>query len=194
MASSYPGGYDVLADPGANLGSTPLHSVQHIAVNDAVEATQATLGLNPQGAYATVQARLERLGAIVSAEKLPASLQNAPGAASWAGWTQFDSTVTVPSWATKAMITGSVTGIYDVGTNNIYDLRLAIGTDASPKMVVNEPSKGANNRMSLPLVGQVTLTSTGSKTLQLQTWKISGSSTWAADTIARLAAVITFMP
>jgi hypothetical protein len=61
MASAYPGGYDALPDPGANLSGPPLHSTQHLAINDAIEAIQVELGLNPSGADATVAATLAAL-------------------------------------------------------------------------------------------------------------------------------------
>jgi len=64
MASSYPGALDALSDP---VGTDPMNSVsvphatQHKNVNDAIEAIQATLGVNPQGAYASVAARMSAL-------------------------------------------------------------------------------------------------------------------------------------
>lgn len=61
MATSYPAGYDALANPGTNLSSSPLHSVQHTNLNDAMEAVQAELGLNPSGSAATVAARLDSI-------------------------------------------------------------------------------------------------------------------------------------
>ena len=71
MASSYPGGYDVFTNP---TPTTPLneagdlaHDVQHASVNDAVEAIQAELGLDPAGAAATVAARLSALESSVGA-------------------------------------------------------------------------------------------------------------------------------
>jgi hypothetical protein len=61
MASSYPGGYDTLPDPAANLSGPPLHSTMHNAINDAIEAIQHELGLDPSGADATVAALLAAL-------------------------------------------------------------------------------------------------------------------------------------
>lgn len=58
MASSYPGSLDALSNPaGTDLLSTG-HAAQHGNVNDAVEAVQSTLGVNPQGGAATVAARI----------------------------------------------------------------------------------------------------------------------------------------
>lgn len=61
MASSYPGGYDVLPNPSANLSGPPLHSTIENSQKDAIEAIQAELGLTPSGADATVAATLAAL-------------------------------------------------------------------------------------------------------------------------------------
>lgn len=58
MTTNYPGGYDSFDDPGTNLDNPP-HDQLHIDLNDAVEAVQAELGLNPRGSFSTVRARLE---------------------------------------------------------------------------------------------------------------------------------------
>jgi hypothetical protein len=58
MTTSYPGGFDAFAAPGTNLSSTPNHDDMHIDVQDAVEAIQAELGLNPSGTFSTVAVRL----------------------------------------------------------------------------------------------------------------------------------------
>ena len=57
MASSYPGGLDAFSNPAASdaLDSVSVpHHTQHANANDAIEAIQAALGLNPQGGSATV--------------------------------------------------------------------------------------------------------------------------------------------
>jgi hypothetical protein len=62
MATNYPGALDVLTNPAStDRLTTPSHAEQHANVNDAVEAIQATLGVNPQGASATVSDRQERI-------------------------------------------------------------------------------------------------------------------------------------
>lgn len=61
MPSAYPAGYDTLPDPPANLSGPPLHSTIHNSENDAIEAIQHALGLNPSGADATVAAALAAL-------------------------------------------------------------------------------------------------------------------------------------
>ncbi len=60
MASSYPAGLDSFVNPtDLDTMDDPPHATQHADVNDAVEAVQAELGLNPRGSEATVRARLD---------------------------------------------------------------------------------------------------------------------------------------
>jgi len=62
MPSSYPGGYDALTNPaGGDDLTSPSHSGQHTDANNAIEAIQAELGLDPAGAQATVKARLDTM-------------------------------------------------------------------------------------------------------------------------------------
>ena len=59
MATNYPGSIDSFTNPVSTdtLASVP-HAAQHDNINDAVKAVETTLGVNPQGSYATVAARL----------------------------------------------------------------------------------------------------------------------------------------
>lgn len=63
--SGYSGAFDVLNNPNPTgaLGTldNPPHAQQHVRANDAIEAIQAELGVNPAGAFATVVARLDGL-------------------------------------------------------------------------------------------------------------------------------------
>lgn len=57
--ASYPGSQPTLTDPtSSNFLNQPSHSLLHRQVNDEIEAIAAELGLNPAGAYATVDARI----------------------------------------------------------------------------------------------------------------------------------------
>lgn len=63
MASSYPGSLDSLTNPasGDAMNSGAGHAAQHADANDAIEAIQATLGVDPQGGELTVADRLDAL-------------------------------------------------------------------------------------------------------------------------------------
>jgi hypothetical protein len=61
MATSYPNGLDNFTNPTSEDkldSATVPHSAQHTNANDAIEAIQAELGLNPKGASESVVARL----------------------------------------------------------------------------------------------------------------------------------------
>ena len=63
MPTVYPGALDSFVNPtDTDTLDTPPHDGQHTDSNDAMEAVQAELGLNPRGAFATVRARLDDLG------------------------------------------------------------------------------------------------------------------------------------
>lgn len=64
MATNYPGALDAFNNPtAADDLDTPgvLHDEQHANANDAIEAIEATLGINPQGTAASVAARLAQV-------------------------------------------------------------------------------------------------------------------------------------
>jgi hypothetical protein len=64
MASAYPSGFDSLAKPTATTKEDDAgfeHDIVHTNEANAIEAVQTTLGLNPQGAFATVDARIDDL-------------------------------------------------------------------------------------------------------------------------------------
>jgi len=61
MATNYPNSLDILINPSAtdtlNSGVVP-HAQQHANINDAMEAVQTILGVNPSGSYLTVKDRI----------------------------------------------------------------------------------------------------------------------------------------
>jgi hypothetical protein len=64
MASSYPGALDSFTNPTATDSlndPTVPHATQHADANDAIEAIETVLGINPEGGEATVSARIGAL-------------------------------------------------------------------------------------------------------------------------------------
>jgi hypothetical protein len=62
MASSYPGALDSFTNPTATDSlndPTVPHATQHADANDAIEAVQGELGINPAGTFNTVVLRLD---------------------------------------------------------------------------------------------------------------------------------------
>lgn len=69
MATNYPGALDTLTNPTSTDtldSATVPHATQHANANDAIEAIQAELGINPRGSSATVVARLGTLAPLAS--------------------------------------------------------------------------------------------------------------------------------
>jgi hypothetical protein len=61
MATNYPNSLDVLINPTVNdtLNSVTVpHHEQHANLNDAMEAVQTVLGLNPAGSHLTIKDRI----------------------------------------------------------------------------------------------------------------------------------------
>jgi hypothetical protein len=69
MSTNYPGALDSFVNPTATDtldSATVPHATQHADANDAIEAIEVTLGVNPQGGSATVVARLTALDSTVA--------------------------------------------------------------------------------------------------------------------------------
>lgn len=59
MTTSYPSGIDTFTNPAAtDTLASPAHHTQHSDANDAIEAIEAELGINPSGSYTDVVSRL----------------------------------------------------------------------------------------------------------------------------------------
>lgn len=61
MSTAYPGAIDTYVIPGPTEtlgGSNPTHPQLHKNETDAITAIQTVLGINPQGSFASVAARL----------------------------------------------------------------------------------------------------------------------------------------
>lgn len=67
MATSYPSNLDNLSNPTGTDKQSTGHAAQHANANDAIEAIQSSLGILPQGGYASVRLRLEAIEANVAA-------------------------------------------------------------------------------------------------------------------------------
>ncbi len=63
MATNYPSGLDSLSNPAGSDALSTGHASQHANANDAIEAIEGELGLNPRGGSATVKARFDAIEA-----------------------------------------------------------------------------------------------------------------------------------
>ena len=88
MATVYPGAIDALSNPtaGDNLDTASvLHTTQHTNINDAVEAIETELGINPRGAALSVRARLDAIDTSISAKLNSSTFHAAFGVATLDG-------------------------------------------------------------------------------------------------------------
>lgn len=73
MSINYPNSLDVLINPTANdtlnSGVVP-HHLQHALANDAIEAIQTVLGVNPAGSHLTVKDRIINTETLLAAQAL----------------------------------------------------------------------------------------------------------------------------
>lgn len=73
MATQYPSSLDNFVNPTGSdkLNSTTVpHAKQHADLNDAVEAVQTVLGLNPAGSHLTVKDRIISAEAQISTQSV----------------------------------------------------------------------------------------------------------------------------
>ena len=63
MTTNYPSGLDSLSNPAGSDALSTGHASQHANANDAIEAIEGELGLNPRGGSATVKARFDAIEA-----------------------------------------------------------------------------------------------------------------------------------
>ncbi|MGA1046551.1 MAG: hypothetical protein ACO3UU_00945 [Minisyncoccia bacterium] len=121
MPSGYPSSLDSFSNPTSSNklnDSGVVHADQHANANDAIEAIQATLGINPQGASATVVARLGTLATLASPTftGTPA----APTAAANTNTTQIATTAFVLGQGNTTAATIAALGSQAAGASNLY--------------------------------------------------------------------------
>lgn len=109
MAASYPGGFDTMSDPSANLSGPPLHSTMHNQINDVIEAIEAELGINPSGSYATVAAALAPIWTDVAAGSIT-FVQNVTTVTKTAGYAAYQKYGTTVRWQGHLTATGAGAG------------------------------------------------------------------------------------
>lgn len=73
MSTNYPNSIDNFTNPTSTDkldSATVPHHLQHSNINDAVEAIESELGINPSGPYSTVKARIEGLESDILSQSL----------------------------------------------------------------------------------------------------------------------------
>lgn len=123
MPSNYPGALDSFANPaGTDPRTSPDHAGQHTATNDAMEAVQGELGLDPAGDYATVRARLDALRFGQAIPYPSAFAGDSEDMSSLANWADVD------AFTTKEIVGGHVLHLVTVGPSKDDRVRKTLGT------------------------------------------------------------------
>ncbi len=120
---AYPTAYDNLSNPTPTTNQDDPgfeHSTQHGNANDILEALEAVLGLNPQGTYTTVRARLDA-GELVTSVLYVGDhtlVQSDSGQA-----VEFSGTgaanLTIPPNSVVPFPVGTVIEVYQLGTGQV---------------------------------------------------------------------------
>lgn len=93
-------------------------------------------------------------------------------------------TASVPTWATSAIVTTTINRTQVVSAATEYQLKVVIGTDSGNAITQIHPTV-ANESYVETWVGEVTLTSTGSKTMKVQGLRVSGTGALRIATSTR---------
>lgn len=169
MGTNYPGAIDSLTNPSASGGDTlddPPHDTQHADANDAIEAIETELGVNPRGSEATVRARLD---AIESATSKPVTA---------------DDTVTVHTGTLTTVTGGALEEIFDLaGAHDLLGgsfygisagVRLTI--DGTVVLDVTSESRGEDNTQSVEFSALALPPARSETSLKLELRNTSGGS------------------
>ena len=195
MASNYPSGLDSFTNPAGtdNLAAGIGHAAQHANANDAIEAIESTLGLNPQGASATVKARLDAIEAdswVTSARILDGTIVNGDVSASAAIDPSKVAQNVVTFSNADAVVATSTRKLVQIGTmsaSRTVTLPAASGVPAGTELVVADLSGSVTttNTIVVSRAGSDTVNGATSTTIgAAYGWRrfvSDGSSKWVFD-------------
>lgn len=144
-------------------------------------------------------AELQRAGSRPPVEQssyivyVPGGNVDATVSAAWSDWLTLGD-VTVPAWATNAIITVAINGFYDItAANNVYALRPKLGTPTG-SAAPNVRGVGTSARTGATVIDTVSGLSSGSQSLRLQAYKLGGGGQFRADGSVVVSAVVVFKP
>ena len=137
MATNYPSGLDSLSNPAGSDALSTGHASQHANANDAIEAIEGELGLNPRGGSATVKARFDAIEAnswVTSARIADGTITGTDIASGTVTSTNIlDGTiVNADINASAAIDVSKLSGVVtSAGVGNLLSSNVASGTDTS---------------------------------------------------------------
>jgi len=98
--------------------------------------------------------------------------------------------VTVPTWATKVIVSTSIFGTYQITSTSETDLKIVFGSVSG--VTVHKYSLVASQANDCAWSEELTLSGTGSQTLKVQARRTSGTGAMRTPTNALFSFVITF--
>jgi hypothetical protein len=128
---------------------------------------------------------------VTSIQFVPAGNTDTPLAGS-ATWITLGN-VTVPTWATQAIVGYNVYGILVIATGMSVAAQIKVGTAAGTNKRILDHGSTAG-RFSIPIVDKVTGLSTGVQSVTLFATWTSGASPYRVDVNSFITAEITWLP
>ena len=112
--------------------------------------------------------------------------------ATFVAWGNGTATLSIPTWATKARISATITRVECVSSAVATEFKLFIGADAGRVVRFDETTSTAARPLAWN--DQITLTSTGSQTLKIDAARVSGTGAFRVGTISDFTFIITYHP
>ena len=110
--------------------------------------------------------------------------------ASFADFGLGTSTVAVPTWATKAIISAGFNGSYQINGSSDTDFRIVFGSVNG--RFIRRASQESTNSLDCSWSDEITLSGTGSQVLKIQAKRITGSGNMRVSTDSSFSFVINF--
>ncbi len=151
--------------------------------------TNINLTLTPKGT-GVVTASGNSVQYTIYATSTPSGNSDSTG--SWADWGA-STTITVPTWANRAIVISSIQNYYIVTSATLATTRVVIGSDTGATSgQIGSDTASANDERCHTWMNQITLTGTGSVTLKNQVVEITGGGAVRVGTGSKFDWVITF--
>lgn len=184
MSTGYPGSLDVLTNPISTQtldDPTVLHDQQHANANDAIEAIQTTLGINPQGASVSVDARLDAMDTLFG-NKVNTSLLNVAN-----GVATTDASNKLVQNVDAAKVNSGVLAVARIPSLDAAIIATGVlGTARIPNLDASKITSGVLGAAQIPNLDASKIT-TGTVALARLPGGLVGINTVVADSAARLA-------
>ncbi len=180
-----------------DMSAVTTHATDRGLLWDELVAIAQTAGTTPAGADSTVKARLDRIeatlvsNAIKCVEFTPVGFNDASVEA-MVDWVTLGN-LTVPTWATAAIVQMNVVGLYAVtAVPTNLKLRTSIGA-------VNGSTLGRvdgytlNQRNNSAWADRINSIATGVQALKVQAQRDSAQGAIRADTVSAFSAIVTYL-